>query len=350
VAADPNLPDFDGQPFTVLAPSVTSLDGGSLPRGEAGADVQMLELVEVSGTNAQRVGVAARLANLLTALGSDGASPPSIAGTGVRGFLRAIYDRLGAGVDVTDRSGRTLGHAIIDTSALPTGAATALKQDSEISLLTTVAGKDFATQATLAQILAKLIAAPATESTLASILAKLIADPATAAKQDTAAAKLDSLHADLATTLHADLATTLHADLATTLHGDLGTLNAKDFATQTTLAQILAKLNAGVGTTPTAAGDVATTLTDLPRTTTSVATGRVAVSTSLACKWVTLVALPSNSDYVAVGATAVEAAVGSERGTLLAPGGATTIPVDNASKVFMDVRVDGHGVTGVAGA
>jgi len=96
-------------------------------------------------------------------------------------------------------------------SALPTGAATSVKQDTLIA-------KDFATQATLAAVLAKVIATPATEAkqdtliakdfatqtTLASLLAKVIASPATEAKQDT--------------------------------------LIAKDFATQATLAAVLAKI------------------------------------------------------------------------------------------------------------
>ena len=43
------------------------------------------------------------------------------------------------------------------------------------TLLTTIAGKDFATQTTLAAVLAKLSADPATETTLAAVLAKLAA-------------------------------------------------------------------------------------------------------------------------------------------------------------------------------
>lgn len=41
------------------------------------------------------------VAGVTTSLGTDGAAPPVIAGTGVRGFLRAIYDRLVAGIGVT---------------------------------------------------------------------------------------------------------------------------------------------------------------------------------------------------------------------------------------------------------
>lgn len=76
--------------------------------------------------------------------------------------------------------------------------------------ITAVAGKDFATQTTLAAILAKIIATPATEATLASVLAKLSADPAT---QTTLAAVLAKLTADPATQ------TTLAAVAASVAHG-----------------------------------------------------------------------------------------------------------------------------------
>ena len=81
---------------------------------------------------------------------------------------------------------------------------------SEIeTLLESLDGKDFATQTTLSQILAKIIAAPATEakqdtlighvdgveSALASILEKLIAAPATEAKQDALAALIGEVQA-----------------------------------------------------------------------------------------------------------------------------------------------------------
>lgn len=52
---------------------------------------------------------------------------------------------------------------------------------------------DFATQTTLAAILAKLTSDPATQTTLAAILAKIIAAPATEAKQDTALTEAQTL-------------------------------------------------------------------------------------------------------------------------------------------------------------
>jgi len=65
-------------------------------------------------------------------------------------------------------------------------------------------------EASLVSILAKLSADPSTETTLAALLAKIIAAPSTEAKQDT-------------------------------IITAIGTTNAKDFATQTTLALIKAK-------------------------------------------------------------------------------------------------------------
>jgi len=81
----------------------------------------------------------------------------------------------------------------------------------------------------------------ATQTTLASILAKIIAAPATEAKQDALNAK------DFATqTTLASILAKIIASPATEAKQD--TLNAKDFATQTTLAAILAKLIAAPAT------------------------------------------------------------------------------------------------------
>jgi hypothetical protein len=99
------------------------------------------------------------------------------------------------------------GHVQSDilSSALPSGAATQATLAEVLAKLS----DDPATQTTLAAILAKIIAAPATEakqdtiighvdgveSALASILAKLIAAPATEAKQDALAALIGEVQA-----------------------------------------------------------------------------------------------------------------------------------------------------------
>lgn len=89
---------------------------------------------------------------------------------------------------------------------------------SEIeTLLESLDGKDFATQATVAEVLAKLSDDPATQTTLAAILAKIIAAPATEAKQDAIIGHVDGIE------------------------GAITNLNDKDFATQTTLATLLTK-------------------------------------------------------------------------------------------------------------
>lgn len=69
------------------------------------------------------------------------------------------------------------------------------------SLLNDIKGKDFATQTTLAAVLAKLSADPATQTTLAAILAKIIAAPATEAKQDTIIGYVDGVESALASIL-----------------------------------------------------------------------------------------------------------------------------------------------------
>ena len=104
-------------------------------------------------------------------------------------------------------------------SALPTGAATDAKMDTLIA-------KDFATQTTLASLLAKVITAPSTEAkqdtliakdfatqtTLAAVLAKVIAAPATEAKQDSLTTLLTNVEGT-ALTSAARTATESSADL-----------------------------------------------------------------------------------------------------------------------------------------
>jgi hypothetical protein len=142
------------------------------------------------------------LAAVLAKLSADPATQTTLA---------AILAALGSTLTVTGTVGANTGLAqpLTDSqlraSAVPvslSGVATEAKQDALIA-------KDFATQTTLAAVLAKIIAAPATEAkqdtliakdfatqtTLAAILAKIIAAPATEAKQDTAIGHLATLAA-----------------------------------------------------------------------------------------------------------------------------------------------------------
>lgn len=55
---------------------------------------------------------AAALPTADAGLGTDGATPPSIIGTGVRGWLRAIYERLLATLSVSDAEARAVQGAV----------------------------------------------------------------------------------------------------------------------------------------------------------------------------------------------------------------------------------------------
>jgi hypothetical protein len=108
--------------------------------------------------------------------------------------------------------------SVVDNKLAVRAAELEEKLEAVRVLLNALAGEDFATQTTLAQILEKMIAAPATEAkqdslatlvgaiedkldgedfatqtTLAQILAKMIASPATAAKQDIIAGHVDGV-------------------------------------------------------------------------------------------------------------------------------------------------------------
>ena len=124
------------------------------------------------------------------------------------------------GATVTAKKVQRVGLSAItaDGTAVDwTDPPTSAKQDTGNTSLATIAAVDFATETSLAAVLAKLSADPATQTTLAAILAKIIAAPATEAKQDTG-------------------------------NTSLATIAGVDFATQTTLAAILAKIIAAPAT------------------------------------------------------------------------------------------------------
>jgi len=108
----------------------------------------------------------------------------------------------------------------------------AIAQGAREATLNALKNTDFATQTTLAAVLAKLSDDPATESTLDDILSKLSSDPSTATLQTAIKNAVDAVANKVATE------TTLSA-----AKGVLDTIAGKDFATQTTLAEILSKLS-----------------------------------------------------------------------------------------------------------
>lgn len=145
--------------------------------------------------------------------------------------------------------GETLTVAGTVNANLPAGLALESKQDAMVTslgailaALTSVAVTGPLTNTQLrGSAVPVTVAGVSTEATLASILAKIIAAPATEAKQDALNAK------DFATqTTLAAILSKMIAAPATEAKQDA--LNAKDFATQTTLAAILNKIIAAPAT------------------------------------------------------------------------------------------------------
>ena len=88
------------------------------------------------------------------------------------------------------------------------------------------------------------------------------------------------------------------------------------------------------------------------RTVVAAAGTRVQLTTaSTPCSWVTVVALTGNTGQVNVGDIGVVAAAGAtERGVPLLAGDSVTLPVRDASSLWLDSRVNGEGVTYLYGA
>lgn len=162
----------------------------------------------------------------------------------------------------------------------------------------------------------------ATQATLAALLAKVIAAPSTEAKQDAA------------------------NTLLTAIDGHVDGLEAKDFATQTTLAAILAAVDGLEGFTDGVEGLLAPlVMGDSGRkTSTSVGTA-VVLAANTAAKFVRVTALRTNTQQVNVGGASALAVAGSTAGDPLMAGDSTTFVVTNLNQVFLDVRVSGEGVT-----
>lgn len=147
----------------------------------------------------------------------------------------------------------------------------------------------------------------ATQATVAAILAKIIAAPATEAKQDTEIAALATIAGYL------DAVETL---LAAATPAGTNTIGKVDHT------------STGIGhgvKTVTAAG------TD------------EAIASSTPAKWLTIQAQTDNTGLIAVGASGVDATVATGTGVLLAAGESITIPIDNLADVFIDATVTGDG-------
>lgn len=97
------------------------------------------------------------LAAVNTNLGTDGATPPAITGTGIRGWLRGIYEKLAASLTVVVAAGSALiGKVGIDQSTPGTTNKVSIGTDGTVGITGTVPLPTGAsTEATLALIKAK---------------------------------------------------------------------------------------------------------------------------------------------------------------------------------------------------
>lgn len=100
---------------------------------------------------------------------------------------------------------------------------------------------------------------------------------------------------------------------------------------------------------PTVGGNVASALVNGRQVVPAPGTP-VALRGALACRWVTVTALPANTGQVNVGGAGVLATTGGATGVPLIAGASVTIPVADASLLFVDARVAGEGVSFMVGS
>lgn len=216
-----------------------------------------------------------------------------------------VQNASGVWVPLTlDANGRQ--QVSVKDSALPAGAATAENQaaiagyiDGIETLLTALNSKDFATQTTLAAVLAKLISAPSTEAGQAALQA-LIGEVQAAPTTNTILARLKSV-----------------ADKI-----DAITAGTTPAVTQLSGSNILK----GALATVTTAG----TRIQLP---------------AYACHEVTVIAKRGNTGYVYVGGSDVSSTV---YGIDLKARDSFTFQVGNTNMLYMDADVSGEGLSYVA--
>lgn len=91
-------------------------------------------------------------------------------------------------------------------------------------------------------------------------------------------------------------------------------------------------------------------LGDGRKTVTTAGTAVQLTATSTPCLWVLVQGLSANTTAVAAGTSTVIAASGTERGTVLMALDSVRILVDDVSKVYVDARTNGEGVSYMYGA
>lgn len=87
------------------------------------------------------------------------------------------------------------------------------------------------------------------------------------------------------------------------------------------------------------------TIGDGRKTVATAGTAEALVGSATPAKKVEIQALFSNTQRLAVGASTVDETAGSERGTILLPGSSFTLYLEDLADIFVDVNVNGEGVS-----
>lgn len=199
-----------GTPANTLAIPVEIVSGSGTEINITAGDINIQSSHLGASFDSMRIGDGTNLLDVLT----HGVAVGTLTGLGVFGSDGTNWFRL-----LTDNTGRL---QVSGTLTAAGNLATEAKQDDAITLLTSLDGKDFATQTTLNALLTAFNSEDfATQTTLNALLTAFNAEDF--ASQTTLAALLAAFSAE-------DFAT------QTTLDALLTAFNAEDFATQTTLA------------------------------------------------------------------------------------------------------------------
>ena len=255
------------------------------------------------------------LAAILTKLSSDPATQTTLA---------AVLAKITSDPATQTTLASVLAELVLILAKLPTTPAL------EGGNLSTIASKDFATQTTLAALLAKVTSDPATQTTLAAILTKL----------GTTLVVSGTVTANAGTNLNTSA-------LALETGGNLATIAGKDFATQTTLAAILSKLNSSIAVTGTfwqATQPVSAVALPLPSGAATSA-NQVTQTTALDQLHTDLIApLPAGTNAIGTVSVTNLPAVQSVSGTYyatpptLADGQANALSLDSDGSLMVNVR------------
>lgn len=215
--------------------------------GAQDVHAEVVSLADPDGTLASP-STFARDSTLTAGLGTDGATPPTIAGSGIRGWLRAIYDRLVAGVAVTQGGAWTVTAANLDLSITAlrdalrgTGNKTYTDLDADLATLAAALGST-----------GDLASASTVIGRLKTIVGRLDVDLSTRASESTLTSALNTLTGILA---RLDVQSSSRASEATLAAGigAQGTgppgLNGSSSGLLGYLRTILDRVNAGLGRT-----------------------------------------------------------------------------------------------------